>query len=67
MITRGQSATSGKVPLRGIRCPSCGMKVFQVLYTRAVSGERIARRRMCRQCQRRFTTYESAPIMQRRS
>lgn len=42
----------------GIECPQCGCRHFHVLYTRAISGNRILRRRECRYCGRRITTYE---------
>jgi hypothetical protein len=43
---------------RGLDCPRCGCKHFHVLYTRAVLGGRIRRRRECRHCGRRITTHE---------
>lgn len=45
---------------RGIVCPRCGCAHFRVIYTRASWGERIIRRRECRHCGRRITTYERA-------
>ncbi len=45
---------------RGIECPSCGCRLFRVLYTRRSIGGRILRRRECRNCGRRVTTYEAA-------
>jgi len=44
---------------RGIECPSCGCMNFRVLYTRRSIGGRILRRRECRNCERRVTTYEA--------
>jgi len=44
---------------RGIECPRCGCRHFRVLYTRRAWGSRILRRRECRHCGRRITTYES--------
>jgi len=43
---------------RGLECRKCGCKQFYVLYTRATVGGRILRRRECRHCGRRVTTYE---------
>jgi len=43
---------------RGIECPRCGCKHFTVIYTRPTEGLRIRRRRECRHCGRRITTYE---------
>jgi len=43
---------------RGLECPRCGCRHFHVLYTRAAMGGRILRRRECRHCGRRLTTYE---------
>ena len=45
---------------RGLRCPRCGCGHFEVLYTRQTWGGRILRRRECRHCGRRMTTYEQA-------
>lgn len=43
---------------RGLECPRCGCRHFHILYTRATVGGRILRRRECRHCGRRLTTYE---------
>lgn len=45
---------------RGLECPSCGCGHFHVVYTRRASRQRIMRRRECRNCGRRITTYEYA-------
>jgi len=45
---------------RGLECPRCGCRHFRVLYTRRAIGGRILRRRECRHCGRRVTTYETA-------
>lgn len=42
----------------GIECRECGCRHFFVIYTRAVSERRIMRRRECRHCGWRITTYE---------
>jgi transcriptional regulator NrdR family protein len=55
------SATSQPVPQRpqrGLECPRCGCQHFRVVYTRPALGGRIMRRRECRHCGRRVTTYE---------
>lgn len=44
---------------RGLECRHCGCKHFRVVYTRPTWGNRIIRRRECRQCRRRMTTWES--------
>ena len=41
----------------GLRCRTCGCRHFRVVYTRARAGV-IVRRRECRYCGRRITTYE---------
>ena len=46
---------------RGLECPRCGCGHFRVLYTRRALGGRMLRRRECRHCGRRMTTYESCP------
>lgn len=43
---------------RGIVCPKCGCQHFRVLYTRAKLGGKIMRRRECRHCGRRVTSWE---------
>jgi len=42
----------------GLECPACGCRHFFVIYTRPTPGGRIRRRRECRHCGRRITTYE---------
>jgi transcriptional regulator NrdR family protein len=43
---------------RGLVCSQCGCRHFEVVYTRQASGERIIRRRACRNCGRRISTVE---------
>jgi transcriptional regulator NrdR family protein len=43
---------------RGLECKSCGCRHFRVLYTRAGSNGKLIRRRECRHCGRRMTTWE---------
>lgn len=45
---------------RGLECPGCGCGHFHVLYTRRALGGRLLRRRECRYCGRRITTYETS-------
>lgn len=45
---------------RGLACRDCGCAHFRVLYTRRALGGRLLRRRVCRHCGRRVTTYEAA-------
>ena len=45
---------------RGLECRYCGCKHFRVIYTRATWGGRIMRRRECRHCGKRVTTWEKA-------
>lgn len=44
---------------RGLECQHCGCKHFRVVYTRPASGGRIMRRRECRNCGKRITTWEA--------
>jgi hypothetical protein len=44
---------------RGLRCRKWGCKHLRVLYTRRAFGGRIIRRRECRNCGKRFSTWES--------
>ena len=53
-----QDANGDRDKDRGIECPKCGCRHFRVIYTRAARGNRIIRRRECRHCGRRMTTYE---------
>ena len=43
---------------RGLECRGCSCKHFRVVYTRPTWGGRIMRRRECRHCGRRMTTWE---------
>jgi hypothetical protein len=45
---------------RGFSCRKCGGKQFSVVYTRASPGAKVIRRRECRRCKTRFTTWEKA-------
>jgi len=45
----------------GLRCRACGCRHFRVVYTRPTWGNRIMRRRECRNCGKRMTTWEEAP------
>jgi transcriptional regulator NrdR family protein len=42
----------------GLRCRKCGSQQFRVVYTRAARDGKIVRRRECRQCGGRITTWE---------
>ena len=42
----------------GLTCGGCGCQHFQVLYTRQVRSGKIMRRRACRNCGKRITTFE---------
>ena len=44
---------------RGLACRACGCRHFRVIYTRPAWGGRIVRRRECRHCGKRMTTWES--------
>lgn len=44
----------------GLVCRNCGCRHFQVIYTRRAAQGRIVRRRECRHCGRRLTTWEVA-------
>jgi hypothetical protein len=47
-------------PVRGIECRGCGCRHFYTIETRKQPGGRIMRRKECRHCGRRITTYERA-------
>ena len=52
-------ATQGNPEPVGIVCRTCGCRHFYVLSTRAAPSGRMIRRRECRHCGRRITTYEA--------
>lgn len=43
---------------RGLRCRHCGCGHFRVIYTRRAWGGKLVRRRECRNCGYRLTTWE---------
>ena len=46
-----------------MRCPFCGAEDSKVVDSRLSSeGDAIRRRRMCQECNERFTTYETAEL-----
>ena len=46
-----------------MKCPFCGSNETQVIDSRvSEAGDSIRRRRRCQQCQKRFTTYETAEL-----
>jgi len=45
---------------RGLQCRNCGCQRFRVIYTRRAWGRKVVRRRECRQCGERLTTWERA-------
>jgi len=49
--------TTSNLLERGLKCHDCGGKRFKVIYTRSGPGV-IKRRRECRGCGRRLTTWE---------
>ena len=52
------SAPMPTVKDAGLYCPKCGHARSRVLYTRAGKGGRLVRRRACRKCGARVTTWE---------
>lgn len=45
---------------RGLQCPKCGCRHLHVIYTRETIQNRLRRRRECRNCGHRITTYEQS-------
>ncbi len=43
---------------RGLRCRGCGFNKSNVIYTREASRKTLMRRRECRKCGKRVTTFE---------
>jgi len=55
---RREHDDAGAADPQGLECPSCGCRHLPVIYTRRTSKRRIMRRRECRYCGKRITTYE---------
>lgn len=53
-------ATNTGTQRPGLACPHCGGTQLKVIYTRSRHGAKVVRRRECRQCQTRLTTWERA-------
>jgi len=45
---------------RGLACRACGCSHLDVIYTRPAPDNKISRRRQCRHCGKRMTTWETA-------
>jgi len=56
--THRKRAIDGTQEKQGLICRNCGCRHFMVVHTRRTSKNRILRRRECRHCGRRITTYE---------
>lgn len=52
------NGTPPKQPDRGIECPRCGCRHFFTTHTEPLRDGRIRRRKVCRHCGRRVTTFE---------
>ena len=53
-----------RVTLTGMRCPFCPASDTRVVDSRSADGgASVRRRRLCTECERRFTTYERASIV----
>ena len=59
-MERTDAKDAKAVERRGLECRRCGCKHFRVVYTRPTWGRRIMRRRECRRCGKRMTTWEKA-------
>ena len=57
---RPGSATRDEQFDKGIECPKCGCRHFYTVWTRPAPRNRIWRRRECRHCGHKITTYEQA-------
>jgi transcriptional regulator NrdR family protein len=53
-----QEKDKEELDVRGLRCQKCGCGQFRVIYTRPAHGAKLVRRRECRNCQARITTWE---------
>jgi hypothetical protein len=55
---RKETAVEAASERRGLACPRCECWHLRVIYTRRTAGGRFMRRRECRHCGKRVTTYE---------
>jgi len=58
MMETMKAALPEQADRKGLACRSCGCRHFRVVYTRPTWGRRIMRRRECRHCGKRVTTWE---------
>ncbi|OQB79345.1 MAG: transcriptional regulator NrdR [Planctomycetes bacterium ADurb.Bin126] len=58
MVTLGSSRDAKLKVACGLNCRSCGCRHFWVVYTRRGWGGKLIRRRECRHCGKRMTTWE---------
>jgi DNA-directed RNA polymerase subunit RPC12/RpoP len=58
VVTDPIPQTTPSADQRGLVCRHCGCKHFYVVYTRPAGGGKLVRRRECRHCGRRVTTWE---------
>ena len=57
LVVNGTTKKMAPEKTGGLRCPKCKHRRFHVIYTRNVGG-RVVRRRECRLCAFRITTWE---------
>lgn len=57
-VRSGAEQEKAVTETRGLKCPRCECPHVPVIETRETIGGRLRRRRECRHCKRRFTTYE---------
>ena len=55
---KGQGGPPPHDATRGLMCGACGHPRLKVVYTRRAPGGRIVRRRECKRCGQRITTWE---------
>ena len=60
MSTQDAAAPKAGLRPRGLACSHCGCRHLPVVYTRHTLDQRIMRRRQCRHCGKRVTTWEKA-------
>lgn len=53
-----RAETERKAEPSGLCCRACGSRELRVIYTRNAPLKRVMRRRECRRCGKRTTTYE---------
>jgi transcriptional regulator NrdR family protein len=61
-MAQSKPSAPARADMKGLACRKCGHWHFRVIYTRPTWGGRIMRRRQCRHCGKRMTTWEHSGV-----